>query len=85
MATRAVKSTTPMCCVTIDFDEYLLPMTKGLALVGLMQQAIKCDSRYGDAGLTKTVWTQADPVRIELVAVSASQIKPRPPEPDSDE
>jgi hypothetical protein len=72
-----------MCCVTIDFNEYLLPLAKGLALVSLMQQATKCDSRYGDVGLTRTVWTEAEPVRIELVAVSAGQVKPRPPELDS--
>lgn len=79
MATRPVKSATQMCVVTLDYTEYLLPMSKGLALVDLMQHAQRCDSRYGGVRLSKTIWTEGEPLRIELEAVSVAQIKPKPP------
>jgi hypothetical protein len=85
MATRSVKSGTQMCVVSLDFTEYLLPLSKGLALVDLMQHAVKCDARYGNVGLSKTVWTEADPPRLELEAVSTGNIKPKPPEAELDE
>lgn len=83
MAIRTVKSATPMCVVTIDFNEYLLPLNKGLALVALMQNAKTCDARYDGVSLKKTVWTEAQPPRIGLEAVTANQVKPKPA--DSDE
>lgn len=79
---RSAKSNAQMCVVSIDFTEYLLPLTKGLALVELMQHAKKCDSSYRHSGLQKTILTDDTIPTIELDVVSAGQIKAKPPETD---
>lgn len=48
MATRSQKKA-PLCCVTIGFQDYLMPADKGLQVVGLMKEAIPCDKRYDDS------------------------------------
>lgn len=80
MATRSPKSA-PQCIVTIDYQDYALPLDKGLQLVAIMQQAKRCSVGYTGKRLEKMAWTLPDPVPIELVAVPPGNVKPKPAEP----
>lgn len=60
-----------VCCVTIGFEHYLLPLDKGLKLVDLLQNAVQCEKHY-ESGYEYSVREQAE---CSLVMVKASQIR----------
>jgi hypothetical protein len=69
----------PMCCVTIDHNDFLLPVDKGMKLVELMQHAVACYRNYEEHGYRYAV---RETPSIELTVVKPSQIvMPRDAQP----
>lgn len=44
------RNTLQICCVTIGHQEFLLPVSVGMKVVELMQQAIECRHSYEENG-----------------------------------
>lgn len=64
----------PMCVVTVDFQDYLMPVTSGMKLVELMSKAVKVEARGYP---TEVSMLDQPDVRMEMV--KPSQIRqPRP-------
>ena len=55
-----------MCCVTIGFDHYLMPVETGTKIFSLMQKALKCELVFGDKGYAYVVGV-APTVKVEVV------------------
>lgn len=73
MATNPSKKPAAMCCVTIGYDDYLLPADKGMRLVDLMQHAVRCDRQYAEG----KIWIiDADQPEISMTIVKPSQVRP---------
>ncbi|NVM78880.1 hypothetical protein FHW83_004711 [Duganella sp. SG902] len=83
MATRARKPSAPQCVVRIDYNDYLLPLAKGMQLVALMQEARKCETSYTGNGLNKSVLTSCERIHTEMEVVDPREVRARPePKPD---
>lgn len=68
----APKKPVAMCCVTIGYEEYLLPADKGMKLVELLQSAFKTERKYGGGGY---FYYLGDQPEVVLTLVKASQLK----------
>jgi len=68
------KKPVAMCCVSIAYNDYLMPADKGMKLVELLQSAFAARKGYGDHGYTYAFGEQPS---VELSLVKASQIKAR--------
>lgn len=66
--------TVPMCCVSIDFNSYLLPASVGMKLVEILQQAYKCHENFGERDYQYT--PEVNQPRVELKLVRANQVLP---------
>lgn len=64
----------PMCVVAIGFNCLLLPASKGMRVVELLQGAIEVDRRFESRADTYTV---NDEVHVEYQSVKASQLRAR--------
>lgn len=62
----------PMCCVTIDYRDYLLPMDKGIKLVELLQSAVLTEKTFMPDDID---FYAGKPPHLELEPVKPSQIK----------
>lgn len=60
-----------MCCITIDFTDYIMPASMGMKVVELMQSAIRCDKNYAPGGYRYSPKDQPD---VSYSAVKPSQI-----------
>lgn len=69
----APKKTVPMCCMTIGFDHYLMPVEAGTKIFSLMQKALKCELVFDDKGYFYAVGG-APAVKVEVV--SPRQVRP---------
>lgn len=65
--------TVPMCCVTINYQKFLMPADKGMKVVELMQSAFACEESYGERGYVFQPETEQPSVEYKLVR--ANQIK----------
>jgi hypothetical protein len=63
---------TQLCCISIGYMDYLMPMDKGLKLMELMQYAVEVDKRYEDRGYEFLVKEQP---RCGIEMVKPSQVK----------
>lgn len=72
MAPRTVKSG-PMCCVIIDYQEYLLPMDKGMRLVELMSHAVPCNLGYDES--RTTYHPKKDAPEVSMRTVNPNQVR----------
>lgn len=61
-----------LCCVTIGYQDFLLPLDKGLKLVEIMQAAIACDDKYEESGY---VYTTKESSEVSLKMVKPSQVR----------
>lgn len=69
MAAR--KKPVPMCCVTIGYQEFILPFAAGMKLVELMQNAVTTRRIFNDRSHQYVVGDQPD---VEFMAVRPNQI-----------
>ena len=65
---RTVK---PMCCVSIGYQDFLLPADIGMKLVALMNDAICTKKHYMDKGFVYAVGEQPS---VEYVSVRTNQV-----------
>lgn len=72
--TPATKKAVAMCCVSINYRDYLLPADKGMKLVELLQSAFETEKEYVERGYTYAIGDQPN---VEFCLVKASQIKAR--------
>lgn len=77
MVTRAPKQT-PMCCVEIGFQSFLMSVDDGMRVMKLMQNAIECEKTYSR---DYEFIPNDEPVRLEMKIVKSSQIFARPKNP----
>ena len=61
----------PMCCVSIGFQDVLLPFAAGMKLVELLQNAVATQKRFDDRAYQYVVGEQ---IGVEVVAVKPSQV-----------
>lgn len=61
----------PMCCVSIGYQDFLLPFAAGMKLVELMQHAVVTQKHFG--GRTYQYFVGDQP-SAEFVAVKPNQI-----------
>jgi hypothetical protein len=76
----AAKKAVTMCCVSIGYREYLMPLDKGTKLVELLQSAFECEKRFEHRGYTYLVGDQPEGVGLEVVRPSQIQ-QPSPGRP----
>ncbi len=70
--TRA-KPAVQMACVSIDYQDFLLPADKAMKVLALMQEAAKCDHRYRER--TEVFEVGEEPLRLALKLINADQIR----------
>lgn len=63
-----------MCCVSIGFQAFLMPVEVGMKMVSLLGQAMSCDKQYDAGGWVFYVEEQP---RVEFVTVRPDQIRCR--------
>jgi len=61
-----------MCCVTIGFQDFLLPTDKGLRVVELMKDAVSCEKRFFDSQL---YFARSQMLELGMTIVSSTQIR----------
>ncbi|MFM9901157.1 MAG: hypothetical protein ACKVOT_09085 [Polaromonas sp.] len=69
------KKTVPMFCVRIGYQQFLMPMDKGIKLVELMSSAFQCDETYDGA----RHYEVEDQPEVTLASVKASQVRQKKP------
>jgi hypothetical protein len=78
------KSSTPfaqnvqIACVTIDYNHYLLPMSKALKVMELLNGAVKCERTYD---LKRDYQLSGQQVDLQMSMVKHSQIFMRDAKP----
>lgn len=65
-----------MACLSIGFNDYLLPADKAMKVAELMQSSFSCDKRYADRGHQ---YTPREQPNISFEFVKASQVRPDEP------
>lgn len=71
MATRTTKRVT-MCAVSIDYATYLLPADKGMRLVDLMKDAVKCRDGFPGA---RSYCVSGDQPELSMAIIKPSQLR----------
>lgn len=71
MTTRQTKPVA-MCCVTIDYQEFLMPADKGMKVVELLQSAFKCERRYDERSDRK--YYIGEQPQVEFALVRSNQV-----------
>ena len=61
----------PMCCVSIGYQDVLLPCDAGMKLVGLMQNAVDTRKHFNGRAYQYVV---GDQINVEFVAVKPNQV-----------
>lgn len=64
-----------LCCVTINYQSFMLPSDKGRQLVALMESAIACKRTWRD-GVAGRLFEFDDPHEVEYESVKPNQIVP---------
>ena len=62
----------PMCCVSIGYQDFLLPFADGMKLVALMQNAVGTKKYFGVRSAYQYIVGDQPPV--EFVAVKPNQV-----------
>jgi hypothetical protein len=75
----SMNKTVPMCCVSLDYHDYLMPSKDGLKVVELMQSAILCEREYVSG--TGLRFTRGEPPDVGYRAITPSQINSQPVKP----
>lgn len=69
MATRKQAS---MCCVSIGYQDFLLPTDKGLSVVELLKDAVPCTKRFDDG---QYYTTRPQTLELGVTIVSSAQVR----------
>ena len=69
---RASTKPTPMACLTIGYQDYLMPSDKAMKVAELMQHAIECESNFEGTGY---VYTAKDQPNVEFSLVRPNQVR----------
>jgi hypothetical protein len=69
---RASTKPTPMACLTIGYQDYLMPSDKAMKVAELMQHAIECESNFEG---TAYVYNAKDQPNVEFSLVRPSQVR----------
>ncbi len=69
--TRATTKATPLACLTIGYQRYLMPQDKAMKVAELMQHSFTCDVNY-DEGYTYTPQEAPD---IQFSLVRPNQVR----------
>lgn len=68
---RATKPT-QMACLTIGYQDYLMPSDKAMKVAELMQHAIACESNFEGTGY---VYTAKEQPNVEFSLVRPNQVR----------
>lgn len=63
-----------ICCVTIGYEQIVLPAADGLRMVELLQRAVRVRSDYGREGVSYE--SDANPLTIALAIITADRLRP---------
>jgi hypothetical protein len=66
-----------MCAVSVGFDHFLLPMSEGLKLVGIMQKAVLIEPVYGESKTRWEVNDRTNQADLKLSLVRSDEIRMR--------
>ncbi len=69
---RASTKPTPMACLTIGYQDYLMPSDKAMKVAELMQHAVECRSNFEGTGY---VYTAKDQPNVEFSLVRPNQVR----------
>lgn len=69
---RASTKPTPMACLTIGYQDYLMPSDKAMKVAELMQHAVECRSNFEGTGY---VYTATDQPNVEFSLVRPNQVR----------
>lgn len=61
-----------LCCISIGFNDYLMPMDKAMKVMDLMQHAFECNKHYAERGYEYHVEQQP---QCGIDMVKPSQVK----------
>lgn len=61
-----------MCCVTIDYHQFLMPADKGMKVVELLQSAFHCERRYDETSNYK--YEVGEQPQVEFALVRPNQV-----------
>lgn len=69
--TRATKPV-PMACISIGFEDYLMPADKAMKVAELMQSAFQCHKGYESHG---HIYTPGEQPRVEFAFVKPGELR----------
>lgn len=61
-----------MACISIGYEDYLMPADKAMKVAELMQSAFQCRKGYEDRGHT---YTPGEQPRVEFAFVKPSELR----------
>lgn len=68
------KKPVQMCCLTLNYTNYVMPADKGMKVVALMQSAVPCEENYeGPQGFVYRAIDEHKAVEFKLI--QASQLR----------
>ena len=62
-----------MCCISIGYCDFLLPVDVGTKVIALMQDAVPCETKYAGG---KTYHVGREQMEISMSIVKPSQVQP---------
>lgn len=62
-----------MCCVTLNYTDYIMPADKGMKVVALMQSAVPCKEDF--EGHQLVYRADEDPKAVEFKLIHQSQLR----------
>lgn len=67
------KKGVPMCCVSIGYQELLLPAADGVKLLPLLGSAVACESTFRRENFERQ-YKVREPLEVKYIAVNADQV-----------
>lgn len=68
----AATKTVQLCCLSIGYNNYLMPMDKAMKVMELMQSAVSCNKEY--SGGSQFTYSVGDQPQCGLDMVKPSQV-----------
>lgn len=69
--TRPTAKATPLACLTIGYQRYLMPQDKAMKVAELMQHCVTCQVNYDDG----YIYTPEEVPDIQFSLVRSSQVR----------
>lgn len=70
---KQVQKPVQMCCLTLNYTNYILPADKGMKVVALMQSAVPCNEDYEDRQFIYRA--TEEPTAVEFKLIQPSQLR----------